>query len=80
MDGLKMMAHQSVAKATPSRSSKPAGVCIQEFSTRIQNADIVVPNATRNVASVCIQFGTLRKPNNMMPRNVASRKKAVSTS
>ena len=25
----------------------PTGVCIQEFSTRIQNADIVVPNATR---------------------------------
>ena len=75
-----MMASQSVACATPSRISKPAGVCIHEFSTRIQNALIVVPNATRTVASVCSQPGTREKPNSMIPRNTASRKNAVSTS
>ncbi len=46
----------------------------------IQKADMVVPKATSTVASVCTQFATLRKPNSMMPRKVASRKKAVSTS
>ena len=30
----------------PSRSSWPAGVCIQLFAERIQNADIAVPAAT----------------------------------
>ncbi len=80
MEGLKTIAHQSVACATPSRSSKPWGVCIQEFSTRIQKALIVVPKATRKVAPVCTQPGTRRKPKSMIPRNVASRKKAVSTS
>ena len=40
IEGLKTIAAQSVACATPSRISKPAGVCIQLFSTRIQNADM----------------------------------------
>ena len=68
--------HQSVAWATPSRSSNPAGVCIHEFRT-IQKADKVVPNATRTVANVCVQLGTRLIPNSMMPRNTASRKNAV---
>ena len=72
-----MMAAQSVACTTPSRSSKPAGVCIQELSTRIQNALMVVPKATSTVASVCTQLGTRAIPNSMIPRNTASRKKAV---
>ena len=80
IDGLKMIAIQSVACATPSRISNPAGVCIHEFSTRIQNADIVVPKATRKVASVWMRLPTRLKPNSMIPRKVASRKKAVSTS
>ena len=77
MDGLNTIASQSVAWATPSRISNPAGVCIHELSARIQKADAVVPTATRTVARVCTQFATLRKPNSMMPRNTASRKKAV---
>ena len=80
MDGLKMMANQSVACATPSRISKPAGVCIQLLRTRIQKALIVVPKATRNVASVCTRLETRRNPNSMMPRKTASRKNAVITS
>ena len=79
-DGLNTIAHQSVAWATPSRSSNPCGVCIQLFSTMIQKADIVVPKATRTVAPICAQAGTREKPNSMIPRNTASRKKAVSTS
>ncbi|MND05586.1 hypothetical protein D3C83_264660 [compost metagenome] len=58
----------------------PAGVCIQELSARIQNADSEVPMATRNVAAMCSHGGTRFMPNSMMPRKVASRKNAVSTS
>ena len=43
----------------------------------IQNADKVVPKATKKVAKVCTRCETRFAPNNMMPRNVASRKKAV---
>ncbi len=75
-----MIAPQSVACATPSRSSKPAGVCIQLLSTRIQNADIVVPKATSTVAMVWMRSPTRSRPNSMMARKVASRKNAVSTS
>ena len=39
-----------------------------------------VPKATRKVASVCTRSDTRRAPNSMMPRKLASRKKAVSTS
>jgi hypothetical protein len=60
--------------------SCPAGVCIHEFSARIQNAESVVPKATRNVAIVCMRSETRRRPNSMIPRKVASRKNAVSTS
>ena len=74
------MASQSVAKASPLRISKPTGVCIQELSARIQKADSVVPKATATVAKVCTRFETRRKPNSMMPRKTASRKKAVRTS
>ena len=58
IEGLKTMAHQSVACATPSRISNPAGVCIHELSTMIQNADSVVPPATSTVASVCSRLPT----------------------
>ena len=60
--------------------SWPAGVCIQEFSARIQNALSVVPKATRKVASRCTRSLTRPWPNSMMPRKLASRKNAVSTS
>ena len=79
-DGLKMTAHQSTACATPSRISKPDGVCIQLLRARIQKADSVVPKATRKVASVCTRFDTRLKPKSMMPKKTASRKKAVRTS
>ncbi len=72
-----MMAHQSVAWTTPSRSSNPAGVCIQLLRTRIQKALIVVPMATSAVAPICTQGFTRLAPNSMMPRNTASRKNAV---
>ena len=64
----------------PSRISWPAGVCIQLLAARIQNADIDVPTATRIAAVTCSQRGTRCQPNSRMPRKVASRKKAVSTS
>ena len=52
-EGLRTMAHQSVACATPPRISNPAGVCSHELSTTIQNADSLVPPATSTVASMC---------------------------
>ncbi len=64
----------------PSRISWPAGVCIQLLAERIQNAEIAVPTATAMAENTCSQGGTRFQPNSMMPRNVASRKKAVSTS
>ena len=78
--GLKMTAHQSAACSWPSMISNPCGVCIQELSARIQNAEADVPIATRNADTVCIHPGTRSRPNSITPRKVASRKNAVSTS
>jgi hypothetical protein len=64
----------------PSRISYPTGVCIQLLAERIQNADIRVPPATAIAESVCSHGGTRFQPNSITPRNVASRKKATSTS
>jgi len=79
-DGLKTICIQLSACITPSIILKPAGVCIHEFRLRIQNADIVVPRATRDVAIRWTRSLTRPRPNSMMPRKLASRKKAVSTS
>lgn len=50
-DGLKITAHQSSGMNCPaSLTEKPAGVCIQEFTARIQVAEISVPSATIAVA------------------------------
>ena len=59
---------------------KPAGVCIQEFTARIQNADTSVPAATMPVAVTCRDFETRPMPKSITPRKPASMKKAVSTS
>jgi len=64
----------------PSRSSKPAGVCIQLLADKIQKPDNAVPSATMIDAVVCSHGGTRFQPNNITPRKLASRKKAVSTS
>ena len=61
-------------------STWPAGVCIHELSARIQNADTVVPIATMVADMTCTQSGTRFMPKSITPRNVASRKNAVSTS
>ena len=79
-DGLKTMAAQSVGKNRPSRISKPAGVCIQLLAERIQKDEISVPSATMEAAKKCMPRGTRSRPNSRMPRNAASRKKAVTTS
>lgn len=76
-----MMASQLVGRNRPSAATvKPAGVCIQEFTDKIQNALSSVPNATRQLAAKCNRGPTLLMPNSMTPRNPASRKNAVSTS
>ena len=75
-----MTAHQSVATKTPSCQTAPAGVCIQEFALRIQKAESSVPAATAMLERKWIRGGTRFAPKSMMPRKLASRKKAVSTS
>jgi len=60
--------------------AKPAGVCIQLLTDRIQNADTKVPKATISVAAKCRPLPTLFMPNSITPRKPASRKNAVSTS
>ena len=64
----------------PLITSWPAGVCIQLLAARIQNAESEVPIATSTADSTWMLGGTRFQPNSMMPRNVASRKNAVSTS
>jgi len=67
-------------KRPPLPMAKPVGVCIQELAVRIQPIEVSVPAETMQVESQC-SFGPTRFiPNSMMPRNPASRKKAVSTS
>ncbi len=79
-DGLKITASQLPAMISPNSCTCPAGVCIHELSARIQNADTVVPKATIRLDATCMRPETRSMPNSMMPRKVASRKKAVSTS
>jgi hypothetical protein len=64
----------------PFTHSNPAGVCIQELAAKIQKDERIVPKETRHVARKWISRRTLVQPKIMMPRNPASRKKAVSTS
>ncbi|MCE3290780.1 MAG: hypothetical protein K0R83_2792 [Caulobacter sp.] len=58
----------------------PSGACIQLLALMIQKAEIRVPMATRAVAVKCRPGPTFFQPNSMIPRKLASRKKAVSTS
>ena len=75
-----MIASQSTGYAMPSRTSWPVGVCIQLFADRIQNAEVAVPSATIAADNIESHGGTRFQPNSSTPRNVASRKNAVSTS
>ncbi len=79
-EGLKITRNQSPAMICPPSITCPVGVCIQELSARIQNAESVVPSATIAAENTCIQPGTRFMPKSITPRKVASRKKAVSTS
>ena len=58
----------------------PAGVCIHEFASTIQNAESEAPAATIAVANRCTGRGTLSQPNIMMPRKPASSMKAIAPS
>src|SRR3546814_13263981 len=77
---LKLTPHQSTVTNMPSTISKPCGVCIQLLAEMIQNVDSSVPSATMQVAKKCRRSDTLRQPNSITPRKVASRKNAVNTS
>jgi len=77
---LKITETQSAAIHWLPSSTWPVGVCIQELSARIQKAESVVPAATMSVEATCTHSGTRFMPKSMIPRNVASRKNAVSTS
>ena len=80
-EGLKITCSQLVGYSKPSvPMRKPWGVCIQLLADRIQKAEIRVPAATMTVEAKCILGLTRFQPNNITPRNDASRKKAVRTS
>src|SRR5690606_29217547 len=79
--GEKITSIQLVARSEPSCSRvKPLGSCIQLLAEMIQKAESRVPKATSTVEAKCSFGPTLRQPNSMTPRKLASRKKAVSTS
>ena len=79
-EGLKIASNQESTWKRLSISSTPAGVCIQLLADKIQNEESSVPTATMQVAKKCRPFPTRFRPNNMIPRNPASRKKADKTS
>ena len=64
----------------PSTTATPAGVCIHEFATMIQNADSDEPSATMPVANRCTPRGTRSQPNIMMPMKPASSMNAMAPS
>ncbi|MNL76828.1 hypothetical protein D3C87_2028580 [compost metagenome] len=64
----------------PSRTSCPAGYCIQLLAERIQKPERAVPPATITAEMKCRLGGTRFQPKSMTPRKEASRKKADSTS
>ncbi len=74
---MKITSSQLAAISSPLESSYPVGVCIQELSARIQNAETVVPIATITAEATCMRFETRSMPKSITPRNVASRKNAV---
>src|ERR1022692_3816929 len=79
--GEKITAIQSTASSRPSAGTiDPLGACIQLLAEMIQNAEIRVPNATRQVAVKCSPGPTFFQPISMTPRKLDSRKKAVATS
>src|SRR5512137_599608 len=80
IEGLRIAAMKSLTMNFPFTHSNPAGVCIQELAAKIQKDERRVPKETRHVARKWISRRTLVQPKIMMPRNPASRKKAVSTS
>ena len=80
-DGLKIIANQSSGINCPtSLIEYPAGVCIQLFTDSIQKAERKVPNATTQVEAKCSFLPTRCIPNNITPRNPASKKNAVKIS
>ena len=64
----------------PSTTRTPAGVCIQELATMIQNEEMLEPSATMPVANRCTPFGTRPQPNIMTPMKPASSMKAMAPS
>ena len=64
----------------PSATTWPAGVCIHELATMIQNADRLPPSATMQVANRWIAGDTRFQPNIITPRNPASSMNAMAPS
>ncbi len=58
----------------------PAGVCIHEFATMIQNAEIDEPSATMPVANRCMPLDTRSQPRIITAMKPASSMKAIAPS
>ena len=76
VDGLNTAAPKSVRTARPSTISYPAGVCIHELATMIQNADSVAPIATIHAETYSVRRETFPQPSSSTPTKLDSRKKA----
>ena len=76
-----MISNQLVGYSRPSAPTiKPCGVCIKLLAAKIQNPDISVPIATIAVEARCMRLLTRPQPKSIIPKNEASKKKAVNTS
>jgi hypothetical protein len=78
--GLKTSAAKLSISARPLRRTWPIGCCMNEFATRIQNADTVDPTATHQIEARCSLLGNRSHPKIQIPRNVDSRKNASNAS
>ena len=79
-DRLKIASSQSVGSNRPSRTTNPAGVCIQEFAAMIQVEDRIVPIDTITDEANIVACRTRPSPYSRTPMNPASTKNAVTTS
>jgi len=80
MSGLKIASRKSVTMMRPPSRVTPAGDCIQELATMIQNTERADPSTTMQVEKKWSFGGTRFQPKTMTPRNPASSMKAARVS
>ncbi len=69
-----------VSSTRPCRSTRPTGCCMKLFAARMKYALIVVPAAASQIVARCSRGLSRPRPKIHRPRNVDSRKNAISPS